>query len=379
MLNFLFSNTGKYKNSFDEYPDGVAIVNMYGEIIYNNKRFHSVFALNDSYKSVSNINDLIEDLSAKIQNASLGDIVSDVAKYTLGSDFAYIDYRVNFDKKNNIYIVVFRDVTKSHIKKMELIDSYENHKKLNKNKNDFLVKITPDLTSPVQSIFGFSQALIEGLAGELNEKQEKYIKIIWKNSKELGDLADKILLLSKIEAGIFPYDYKVIDFINVLKQVRNDFSKFFEDKRLSLEIDFSELAKRQCFADEKALKVIIANFVESALNSTDLGGVKITVKHPGRELIEEKGFVLNDTYNETDYIQFTISDTGNGFSQEEFATLFNPYEEVENGNKKNLSRSLGLSIAKHFIDDINGKIWGKSAPLEGCEFNFIIPLNASEN
>ena len=335
--------------------------------------------MNDLYVAKNNINDLIPDFTAKIQEAAIGNVIADITKYTLADDVAYLDYRASFDKKNNTYIVSFRDVTKSQTKKLALIDSYESSKKLNKNKNDFLIKITPDLTYPIQSVFGFSQALLDGLAGELSEKQLKYVKTIWKNSKELADLTDKILLLSKIEAGNFPYDYKNIDFINVLKQVRNDFSKFFEDKCLSLDIDFSGLAKRQCFADEKALKVILANFVESSLNSTDIGGTKIVVKHPTRELIEEKGYVLNEKYNENDYIQFTISDTGNGFPESEFVSLFNPYEEIENGNKKNLSRSLGLTIAKHFIENINGKIWGNSAPLEGCEFNFIIPINAVDN
>ena len=376
MLNFLFNNSGKLKNSFDEYPDGIAMINLYGEIIYNNKRFHSLFSINDEYKASGNINDLLPDFVAKLQENSINNINLDIVKYVLGNDSAYFEYTTNYDKRNNIYIVAFRDVTQSQTKKMELIDSYESHKKLNKNKNDFLVKITPDITSPLQSIFGFSQALIEGLAGELNEKQEKYIKIIWKNSKELSDLTDKILLLSKIEAGYFPYDYKNVDFINVLKQVRNDFTRFFQEKKLSFDIDFSMLSKRQCFADEKALKITLANFIESALTATDMGGVKITVSHPSKDLLEQKGY---DSVNENSYLLFSISDTGNGFSEEEFHSLFNPYEEIEHGSKKNLSRKLGLSVAKHFIEDLNGKIWGKSAPLEGCEFNFIIPANVVDD
>lgn len=379
MLSFLFNNSSKFKNSYDDYPDAVIVINKFGDIVYSNKFFHSVFALNDSYEPVNNINDLIENFLLQLNDVNAVFPYSSITKYVLGEDVAYLEFSVNKDSKNGLFIIAFRDITANQKQKNELLSSYEQHKRLNKSKNDFLVKITPDINLPLQSVFGFAQALVEGLGGELTEKQEKYAKIIWKNSKEITDLMDKILLLSKIESGNFQYDYKKIDFISALKQVKSDYSKFFKDKNLNFDIDYFELAKRYCCADEKALKILLANFIESSLSSTDIGSVKIIVKTPSGETLNEQGYKPVEGKTEEDYIQFTIIDTGNGFSQEEFSLLFNPYEEVEVGNKKNLSRSLGLCIAKHFLDDINGKIWGKSLPLEGCEFNFIIPVTNLEN
>lgn len=375
MLNFLFNGANKFKNNFDSYPDAIVVINKFGDIVYNNKLFHSVFALNDSYEPVNNINDLIENFILPLNDVNATFPMTGIVKYTLNNDFAYLEYSVSKEEKTSDFTVTFRDITANHTQKLELLNSYEKTQKLNKNKNNFLVKITPDINLPLQSVFSFSQALLEGLGGDLSEKQEKYAKIIWKNAKEISDLMDKILLLTKIETDDFCYEFKNIDFISTLKQVKNDYKQFFTDKKVDFEIDYTQLAKRQCVSDEKALKIVFSNFVESALNSTDIGSVKITAKTPTGETLNEQGYRADENKTVEDFIQFTITDTGNGFTPEEFAVLFNPYEEVEIGNKKNLSRSLGLAATKHLIEKMNGKIWGKSAPLEGCEFNFIIPTS----
>ncbi|MBO5947283.1 HAMP domain-containing histidine kinase [bacterium] len=373
MLNFLFNGSNKFKNNFDSYPDAIVIINKFGDIVYSNKRFHSVFALNETYQPVNNINDLLDKFVLPLNDVNTVFPLTGVVKYTLNNDFAYLEYSVNKEEKNEEFTVTFRDITENYTQKIELENSYEQTQKLNKNKNNFLVKITPDINLPLQSVFSFSQALLEGLGGELTEKQEKYAKIIWKNAKEISNLMDKILLLTKIEADNFAYEFKNIDFISTLKQVKNDYKQFFAEKNLDFIIDYSQLAKRQCVSDEKALKIIFANFVESALTSTDIGSVKITVKTPQGETLNEQGYSANENKTVEDFIQFTIEDTGNGFTPEEFEVLFNPYEEVEMGNKKNLSRSLGLAVTKHLVEAVGGRIWGKSSPLNGSEFNFIIP------
>ena len=375
MLNFLFNGANKFKNNFDSYPDAIVVINKFGDIVCNNKLFHSVFALNDSYEPVNNINDLIENFILPLNDVNAIFPMTGIVKYTLNNDFAYLEYSVSKEEKTNDFTVTFRDITANHTQKLELLNSYEKTQKLNKNKNNFLVKITPDINLPLQSVFSFSQALLEGLGGDLSEKQEKYAKIIWKNAKEISDLMDKILLLTKIETDDFCYEFKNIDFISTLKQVKNDYKPFFTDKKVDFEIDYTQQANRQCVSDEKALKIVFSNFVESALNSTDIGSVKITVTTPSGDTLNELGYKADENKTVEDFIQFTIKDTGNGFTPEEFAVLFNPYEEVEIGNKKNLSRSLGLAATKHLIEKMNGKIWGKSAPLEGCEFNFIIPTS----
>ena len=73
---------------------------------------------------------------------------------------------------------------------------------VNRNKNSLIVKLANDIKAPIQSIIGFSQALIDGLGGDLSEKQEKYTNIIYKNSNELLYLTEKLSELSKTELGL---------------------------------------------------------------------------------------------------------------------------------------------------------------------------------
>ena len=100
-----------------------------------------------------------------------------------------------FGEKGDI-IVGVRDVSGNQKMLNKLIFEHEYVNKVTKEKNSFLSKIAGELTSPLHSINGFSQALLEGLGGEISEKQEKYLLIIYKNSVELIDLISNIVVYS---------------------------------------------------------------------------------------------------------------------------------------------------------------------------------------
>ena len=101
MLNFLFNGANKFKNNFDSYPDAIVVINKFGDIVYNNKLFHSVFALNDSYEPVNNINDLIENFILPLNDVNATFPMTGIVKYTLNNDFAYLEYSVSKEEKTS--------------------------------------------------------------------------------------------------------------------------------------------------------------------------------------------------------------------------------------------------------------------------------------
>ena len=101
MLNFLFNGSNKFKNNFDSYPDAIVIINKFGDIVYSNKLFHSVFALNETYQPVNNINDLLDKFVLPLNDVNTVFPLTGVVKYTLNNDFAYLEYSVNKEEKND--------------------------------------------------------------------------------------------------------------------------------------------------------------------------------------------------------------------------------------------------------------------------------------
>ena len=128
---------------------------------------------------------------------------------------------------------------------------HESSKKVNKDKNTFLVKLSNELKSPVHSISGFSQAMIDGLGGEMSEKQEKYIKIINKNSNELLYLLDKILELSKTESNLVEYDFQIFDIVNAAQMAVKTHEQTAKEKNLNLIFSSEEIVKRTGFSNKQ--------------------------------------------------------------------------------------------------------------------------------
>ena len=82
---------------------------------------------------------------------------------------------------------------------------------VNREKNNFLIKLANDFKAPIQSIVGFSQAMADGLGGEMSEQQEKYIRIINKNSTDLMYFVGKLLELSQTESCLSKAENKTFD------------------------------------------------------------------------------------------------------------------------------------------------------------------------
>ena len=131
--------------------------------------------------------------------------------------------------------------------------------------------------------------------------------------------------------------------------------------------------KRTCFIDETALKTVIQSLLDVSLNNTCFGSICIKLEHPSIETVQSKEIDVPEIATEKSYLQFTISDSGNTLSSSEKAFIFDPYYQLEIGNKKNISKSLTLSIAKSLIKSMRGKLWIDDEPLQGTTFSFIIP------
>lgn len=364
-----FLSKVKDTDILSSFPDGILVIGTDGSIELINEKATALLDISKNELFKQNINDVFEN-GLELVNQALTSAV--VAK----SKDSYFDMTAKtYDDK---VIISFRDVTQNYKTVTTIVAEHETTKKFNKDKNVFLTKLSNEIKSPLHSIIGFSQAMVDGLGGEMTDKQEKYIKIINKNSNEMLYLLDKILELSKTESNLFEYDYQVFDVINTVQTILKNYEPALKAKSLNLTLEAEDALKKAVYSVEGAFKVIFQNIIETSINSTDIGSINIKIYHPELEAVSQLGLEIPEGSNEKSFLMFNISDTGTGISENDLDVIFEPYSQLDRPNKKYIVRSIALASAKNLVKYLKGEIWLESEPMQGTTYNVIIPIEKTE-
>lgn len=368
----LFNNKDEEEEDLlTKLPDNVALLNNQGSFLWCNdvaQKTLSKLKENFSEGYIDNVFDNAMDLIVKLAESGLAKVIK--AKTPDEKDM-FFEFTAR--KTEEGYLVCFRDNTQSYKTLTSIFVEHESLRKTNKDKNNFLVKLSGDFRNPLQSIVGFSQALLGGIGGELNEKQAKYVNIINKNSTDVLYLIDKILELSKAESNLFEKKLGYFDAINVLNNVIKNNEKDAQAKNIEINVEVAKDVKRTIYSDEAMLKIVLENIIESAIKFTDIGSINIEVSHPDLELVSEKGFLPVENAKEKSYIMFKIDDQSLGISDIELENLFEPYAQLDNPNKNNVFRSIAFATIKNIIRIMKGNVWVEPEAMHGTTYCVIIP------
>lgn len=273
---------------------------------------------------------------------------------------------LNATKQGHGYCLTVRDLTKL----TDEIVTEEKIARFNGEKNAMLVKLGGDIKSPLSSITGFSQGLLDGIGGDLTEKQAKYIKIINSNSNELYHFMDKLLEFTEAESSLYKSEFQNFDIVQTIKGISSEFEKEIQDKKIAFEIDAEGLEKRTVYSDLNAVSRIVRNILETSVSMTETGFILVNISRPDE--VTSSSFGLNAENISKSHVQITFKDTGAGFAEDEMKFLCDPYAQLEKG-KKNFIRSLNLGSASIFTKRANGFINIQSEANKGTRYDVIIP------
>lgn len=362
-----FLSKVKDTDILSSFPDGVLIVSADGSIEMVNETATVLLSMSKNDLLKLNISDVFENGLDLINQASttLKSVVGNVKD---------LYYDITAKAYDDAIIVSFRDVTQNYKTVTNIIVEHESSRKVNKDKNAFLVKLSNELKSPIHSIIGFSQAMVDGLGGEMSDKQEKYIRIINKNSNEMLYLIEKILELSKTESNLFDYDYQIFDVINCIQAVLKNYEPALKAKSLNLNLEAEDSLRKAVYSVEGAFKVIFQNIIETSINSTDIGSINIKIYHPDLETVSKLGFDVPEDAGEKSFLMLSVSDTGAGIGENDLDVVFEPYAQLDRPNKKFIVRSIALASAKNLVKYLKGIIWIESEPMQGTTYNVILPI-----
>ena len=238
----------------------------------------------------------------------------------------------------------------------ELKDSQlkrERAEELDRLKSAFLANMSHEIRTPLNAIVGFSQLLAET---DDPEERHEFVEIIDSNNRMLLQLISDILDLAKIESGTMDFKFADMSIKEVINEIVTSFRiKMPDNVALIAPKDSPEC---QIYSDRMRLTQVISNFLNNAIKNTSEGCIILAYEIIGDE------------------IKFSVTDTGDGMSQEIQAHIFDRFYK---GNTFKQGTGLGLSICETIVNRLGGRIGVNSELGKGSTFWFTHPYSFSPN
>jgi PAS domain S-box-containing protein len=253
-----------------------------------------------------------------------------------------------------------------------------------RRKSEFLASMSHELRTPLNSVIGFSEALKDGLVGEVTEDQRAYLGDIFDSGQHLLSLINDILDLSKIEAGMMTFELEAVD----VRQLLSNTLSIVREKaaangiRLHLELD-------ECLGitllDVRKTKQIVYNLLSNAVKFSTHGGlVSLSARQvPRREVGTLEGTWPEHSFelagNEfPEFLEIRVTDSGRGISQENMTKLFQAFTQIDSSQTRSFEGTgLGLAMVKQMTELMGGTVAVASKENEGTCFASWIPQRTS--
>jgi len=226
-----------------------------------------------------------------------------------------------------------------------------------RHKSEFLANMSHELRTPLNAVIGFSEVLLERMFGELNDKQEEYLRDILTSGQHLLSLINDILDLSKVEAGRMELDlgsFSLPEALeNGLTMVKERAGRHGILVNLDVHPDVGVIQ-----ADERKVKQVVFNLLSNAVKFTPDGGrVDLSALRVDGE------------------VQVAVRDTGIGIAPEDRERIFEEFRQAEHGSvKQHEGTGLGLALSKKFVELHGGRLWVESEVGVGSTFTLALPV-----
>ena len=215
--------------------------------------------------------------------------------------------------------------------------------------------VSHELRTPLTAIKGSMEGLMDGILPATHETYRQ----IHSEADRLNRLVDDLQELSRVEARAYQLDVRPVDVRSIMQTVTKRLTPQFESRRVTLDIDLPA-DHPGLLADEDRAVQVLTNLVANAIQHTGVDGK-----------------VIISAVRVNDVVQISVRDNGIGIPSEHLAHLFDRFYRVDKSRSRRAGggSGIGLTIAKHFVEAMGGRIWAESdGESKGSVFTFTLPV-----
>jgi signal transduction histidine kinase len=242
-------------------------------------------------------------------------------------------------------------------KNLELEEERRRVELQSKAKSVFLAGMSHELRTPLNAIIGFSDLLLQGVGGTLNDRQQEFVGHVLASGRHLLNLVNDVLDLSKVEAGRLTLDRQGTDLHDIVEAVRGVVGGLATRQGVQLTIEVPT-SLPTVFCDPVRIKQVLYNLLSNGIKFTPAGGrVSLVVRRADP------------------WVEIAVSDTGIGIAAQDLPRLFREFEQIksETGSKPE-GTGLGLALTRRLLALHGGTVSAQSTPGQGSTFTARLPL-----
>lgn len=236
--------------------------------------------------------------------------------------------------------------------------SAEEKIQFDKENKELISNISHDLKTPITSIKGYVEGIMDGVA-DTPEKMERYVKTIYNKANDMDRLINELTFYSKIDSNRIPYVFRKIDIKDYFDDCIEEIGMELEEKGLQLIYQNEIKTPVLVIADAEQLKRVMNNIISNSIKYKDSSkqNCKIWIR------LKDVG----------DFVQVEIEDNGAGIAARDLTNIFDRFYRTDTSRNSSKGGSgIGLSIVKKVLEDHGGKVWATSKENEGTTMCFVL-------
>lgn len=278
----------------------------------------------------------LKELSVAMQHISVGDF----------------EYRMNGGREDEIGLL-FENYEQM---RLQLKESEEEKAQNEKKSKELVSNISHDLKTPITSIKGYVEGIMDGVANT-PEKMDKYIKTIYNKANDMDRLINELTTYSGIDSNKIPYHFNILNISDYFSDCVEEVGLDLEAKNIHLNFTNLVSAETYVVADPEQLKKVVNNIISNS------------VKYMGHE----NGVIDIRLLDEAESVKIEIEDNGKGIASKDIGNIFERFYRTDaSRNSIQGGSGIGLSIVKKIIEDHGGYVWATSKEGEGTCMHFVL-------
>ena len=363
----------RYRNLFESVPFAIALIDQKGKIIYCNpavepllgysieeligKEFRNLMAIQPDYLPM---------MLERFQRLLKGEILPpfDAQLYKKKGDLVWINYQTSIVKIDDNILVqaILHDISERKRADLLVQEEIQKLKELDQIRKDLISRVSHELKTPLVSVCGASELLLELFDDKMTKESLELIKMIEKGGSRLKYLVDNLLDITRIEYNKFELMPELTNLSDIIKDCSSELMYLIKQRKLNIKLEFPE--EIIINIDRIRIEHVILNLFSNAIKNTPPNG-NISIK----------------LYQKKNWIEISITDTGIGLTEEEMGIIFTRFGKIERYEEgiefiDIQGSGLGLFISKEIVDLHGGTIRAESEG-RGKGSTFIVKLPTS--